>query len=163
MTMSENATEPTLEARMCFNAYRLNRSFARFYQSVFGDSGLTYPKYIVLTVLAENGPQSITELSEKAGVETNTLSPLLKRMANYGVINRERDPDDERRMVLTLTEFGQSALEIATEASQRGFERLGLEPEDVATFNALISKVQDRLAEVEPAPLDVTELTKDSK
>jgi len=163
MVMSDNAPNETLEAKLCFNAYRLNRSFARFYQTIFADSGLTYPKYVILTVLAENGALSITELSERAGVETNTLSPLLKRMASFGVITRERDPKDERRMVLTLTGKGAKALEIAKEAVDRGFDQLGLDPSEVRKLIALMAKVQDRLGEADPASLDTAALSQVSK
>lgn len=152
--MAKDKELPRLESRMCFNAYKLNRAFARFYQSVFGETGLTYPKYVILSVLSDHGAQSVSELSERAGVETNTLSPLLKRMADYGVISRSRDPHDERRVVLRLTEMGVDALALASEAIAREFECLGFDPDKVLATIDFMTDMQDKLAASEPNPIE---------
>lgn len=147
-----------LESRLCFGTYRLNRAFARFYQTLFGETGLTYPKFVILSALAEFGPQSITELSDRAGVETNTLSPLLKRMADFGVITRTRDEKDERRVVLALTDLGRSALQAATQKIDAGFVQLGLDPADVEQSIAFMQLIEKRLEETTPEPLTLDDI-----
>lgn len=153
--MPKTDTHIQLDDRLCFGTYRLNRAFARFYHSLIGDTGLTYPKFVILSVLAEFGPQSITELSDRAGVETNTLSPLLKRMAEFGVINRQRDEKDERRMVVSLTDLGGVLLEAATAAVNEGFRQLNLDPDEVASALKFISSVEERLDATTPEPLQI--------
>lgn len=147
-----------LEAHYCFTAYKLNRSFARFYQTVFADTGLTYPKYVILNVLAEDGALAISQLSERAGVENNTLSPLLKRMADFGVIARERDPEDERRVVITLTPMGRSALKAARAAVANGFAELGLDPEEVKRSIVYMGHAQAKLEKASPRKLTMAAL-----
>ncbi len=151
--MSKTKDRIKLNARLCFGTYRLNRAFARFYQAVFGETGLTYPKFVILSALAEFGPLSVTELSEKAGVETNTLSPLVKRMSGFGIISRERDEKDERRVVLALTEKGRVALNLATDAVNAGFEKLELDVGEVQAAIDYMTHVEDRLANANPEPL----------
>ncbi len=156
--MSDDHDLGPLEAHYCFTAYKLNRAFARFYQTVFGDTGLTYPKYVILNVLSESGPLSISQLSERAGVENNTLSPLLKRMASFGVLARERDPDDERRVVITLTEMGRTALDAARTAVASGFAELGLDPEEVKRSITYMGHAQAKLEKAKPAKLTMAAL-----
>ncbi len=157
--MSQTDEHQKLEARLCFGTYRLNRAFARFYQTLFGDTGLTYPKFVILSALTEFGPQSITELSDRAGVETNTLSPLLKRMADFGVITRKRDATDERRVVLDMTDLGHSALDAATKKIDAGFVQLGLDPKDVEKTIAFMQVVEARLGKTSPDPLTLADIT----
>ena len=159
MAMPAEPDMGLLEAHYCFTAYKLNRSFARFYQAVFGDTGLTYPKYVILNVLAENGPLAISQLSERAGVESNTLSPLLKRMAEVGVVERARDPKDERRVVVTLTDMGRTALTAARVAVAAGFADLGLDPDEVRRSITYMGHAQAKLDAAKPARLTMAALT----
>lgn len=139
-----------IDRRLCFGAYRLNRAFNRFYQRIFADSGLTYPKFIILSALNEHGPMSVSELSNRAGVEPNSLSPLLKKMAEYGVLSREREADDERRVTISLTEMGQKALRDVEAVVNQGFAELGLNEEDVSQTLAYLDDVRTRLDMANP-------------
>jgi DNA-binding MarR family transcriptional regulator len=68
--------------------------------------GITYPQYLVLMVLWEHGPRTVNEISAKLILNTNTLTPLLKRMMNQGIINRRRSVEDERKVIVELTDKG---------------------------------------------------------
>ncbi|MEL7026859.1 MAG: MarR family transcriptional regulator [Pseudomonadota bacterium] len=149
-----------LEARFCFGTYRLNRAFARFYQNIFAETGLTYPKYVILSALHEYGNLSVSELSERAGVESNTLSPLLKKMAEFGVISRQRDEKDERRVVLALTDFGRNALSEATKAVNDGFRDLGFELKDVEHVISFMKFAESRLDASNPDRLSYDAVAK---
>ncbi len=139
-----------MSQHFCFEAYALEKAFGRYYQSLFGDTGLTYPKYLVLLALQENGPLSVGQLSAIVGVETNTLSPLLKRMAEFGAIHRARAADDERRVDLSLTELGEKVLTAANQTLQQGWGELGLDQKSVDSAVALMRLARSRLEQVDP-------------
>ena len=79
--MSKSPSISTFEALLCYNVYALNLAFGRFYQAAFGETGFTYPKFLVLKVLSEQGALSLSDLSARIGVEPNTLSPMVKKMS----------------------------------------------------------------------------------
>lgn len=93
-----------LEEQLCFSAYTLSRYFTRMYRSVLDPYGLTYPQYVTLLVLWEKGERSIHELGEELRLDSGTLTPMLKRMEARGYITRTRNPEDERRMMIALTD-----------------------------------------------------------
>lgn len=145
--------------RLCFNVYATNRAFGRFYQAILSDSGLTYPKMVILNTLKEAGPLNISDLSSRAGVEPNTLSPLLKNMAAFGVVTRERLPEDERRVVITLTDKGLTLLNRADALVQEGFAQLGLDYEDSVKAVEFLDDLRRRLDQSDPPKLRAEDLT----
>ena len=82
---------------VCFAVYSANNAFNRFYKPIMAELGLTYPQFLVLMALWEEDGQGVGQLGERLGLESNTLTPLLKRMETAGVIERRRDRADERR------------------------------------------------------------------
>ena len=151
--MNDANVSGPLASLLCFHAYALNRSFARFYQAAFGESGLTYPKFIVLTALKDFGPMTVSELSARAAVEPNTLSPLLKKMASFDLINRERAEEDERRVVLSITEKGSTVLSRAHAVAMQGFEALGLDADGVEQAVAFMRDARKRVDATRPPQL----------
>ena len=143
--MARDAAIPPLDALLCFNVYALNLALGRFYQQAFGETGFTYPKFLVLMALDENGPMSLSDLSAKIGAEANTLSPLVKRMAEFGLLDRTRDPGDERRVLLQLKPFGRTVVEEAGEVVAAGWRALGVPPEDEAAAAAILTDIRRRL------------------
>jgi MarR family transcriptional regulator, organic hydroperoxide resistance regulator len=141
--------------RLCFNVYTVNRAFGRFYQAIAGDSGLTYLKLVILNTLKNDGALSISELSARAGVEPNTLSPLLKKMARVGVLTRERASDDERRVLIEITEKGRRLLARADALVQQGFAELGLDQAEADRAVRFLQDVRDRLDKADPPRLEI--------
>ncbi len=141
--------------RLCFNVYAANRAFVRFYQAIAGDSGLTYLKLVLLSALRDEGPLAISELSARAGVEPNTLSPLLKKMAGVGVVTRERAPEDERRVLIEITPKGRDLLARADALVQQGFAELGLDPEESARTIRFLEDLRERLDASNPPRLRI--------
>lgn len=137
-----------LKELLCFNIYSLNRSFGRYYQAAFSDTGLTYPKFVILMALDTDGPMSVSALSTRAGVEANTLSPLLKKMAGFGIISRQRAEDDERRVEIEITPLGKQYLDRARAVVAEGFADLGLDPDQV---KATLQFLQETRAKVDSA------------
>ncbi|KMK65672.1 MarR family winged helix-turn-helix transcriptional regulator [Puniceibacterium sp. IMCC21224] len=99
-----------LEQMLCFDLYAANHAFGRFYKPLLDPMGLTYPQYLVLLVLWSQGGQSVGQIGQRLGLSSNTLTPVIKRLAAAGRVTRSRDQNDERRVLVTLTDAG-AALE----------------------------------------------------
>ena len=95
-----------LDRQVCFPLYAATNLLSRLYGPVLRELGLTYPQYLVMLVLWEKEPQTVGSLDARLYLDSGTLTPLLKRMEAAGLVRRTRDPEDERRVVIELTESG---------------------------------------------------------
>jgi len=95
-----------LENQLCFPLYAASRLIIREYQEHLDKLEITYPQYLVLMVLWETDNISVNEISHKLILNTNTVTPLLKRMEIQGIITRNRSEKDERKVMVRLTEKG---------------------------------------------------------
>lgn len=98
--------EKRLERQLCFAVYSVAHAFNRAYKPILDRFGLTYPQYLVMLVLWEMGDLPVKTIGEKLDLDSGTLSPLLKRLEQAGLISRARDPKDERQVIISLTEKG---------------------------------------------------------
>lgn len=103
-----------LSEYLCFAIYSTNLALGRAYKPILEELGLTYTQYIAIIALWEEDDQTVTSLGEKLFLESNTLTPILKKLETMGYVRRRRDPADERQVRVGLTEAGhrlrQSAL-----------------------------------------------------
>lgn len=97
-----------LDRQVCFPLYAATNLLGRLYGPVLKPLGLTYPQYLVMLVLWEEEPQTVGSLGARLYLDSGTLTPLLKRMEQAGHISRSRDPEDERRVMIALTEQGRA-------------------------------------------------------
>ena len=97
-----------LSSQVCFPLYSASRLITKAYKPYLDEMGITYPQYLVLLVLWENDTLSVNQITEKLILNTNTLSPLLKRMEKMELLQRNRSETDERSVIVTLTEKGKS-------------------------------------------------------
>tara|TARA_R110000796_G_scaffold43619_2_gene107103 strand:- start:1190 stop:1636 length:447 start_codon:yes stop_codon:yes gene_type:complete len=95
-----------LNNQICFPIYSVSRLITKAYKPYLEKMGITYPQYLVLMVLWENNSIPINQISEKLLLNTNTLSPLLKRMEKMELLKRSRSSKDERSVIIQLTEKG---------------------------------------------------------
>ncbi len=95
-----------LRNQICFPIYSVSRLITKAYKPFLDEIGITYPQYLVLMVLWENDNLSVNQIAEKLLLNTNTLSPLLKRMEKMALIQRNRSSKDERNVIVQLTETG---------------------------------------------------------
>lgn len=95
-----------LSNQLCFPVYAASRLITREYQPLLDKLGITYPQYLVLMVLWETDGITINDIARKLILNTNTLTPLLKRMQASGILNRKRSDSDERKVIVELTEKG---------------------------------------------------------
>jgi MarR family transcriptional regulator, organic hydroperoxide resistance regulator len=101
-----DATSPRLADFLCFAIYSANLAFGRAYKPILAELGLTYTQYIALVALWEEDDQTVSGLGEKLFLESNTLTPILKKLETMGYLTRRRDPADERQVRVRLTEAG---------------------------------------------------------
>jgi DNA-binding MarR family transcriptional regulator len=95
-----------LDRQVCFLVYSLEREIQAAYRPLLSGLGLTYPQYLAMLALWEMRSATIGELCSSLGLDTGTLSPLLKRLEAAGLVTRERRPDDERSVAVSLTQKG---------------------------------------------------------
>jgi len=93
-----------LEEQLCFSLQTASKQFNRMYAKALKPFHLTYPQYLVLLVLWEYSDQRISDIGEKLALDTGTLTPMLKRMEKNGYIHRDRLPEDERIVIISLSE-----------------------------------------------------------
>ena len=102
---SQRATPP-LGNMICFSVYAAGLAFNRLYKGLLDGFNLTYPQFLVLVVLQQGGAMNVSALGEALFLESNTLTPLLKRMEASGFVSRQRDKIDERVVQISLTKAG---------------------------------------------------------
>jgi len=98
---------------MCFAVYSTNLAYSRVYKPVLEKLGLTYPQYVTIICLWEEDGQTVKSLSEKLFLEPSTMTPMLKRLEAMGYVRRERDSEDERSVLVSLTDTGRELREKA--------------------------------------------------
>lgn len=95
-----------LDRQLCFALYTASNLTTRLYRPLLEPLGITYPQYLVLMALWERAPRTVGELGAALGLDSGTLTPLLKRMEANGLVSRRRDAADERRVLVHLTDAG---------------------------------------------------------
>lgn len=104
-----------LENQLCFRFYTVSRLITQAYRPLLGRLGVTYPQYLVLLVLWEQDGQPVNDIAKRLYLETNTMTPLLKRMEQEGLVTRHAGEQDSRKVIVSLTEKGRSLERLACE------------------------------------------------
>ena len=111
-----------LDNQLCFRLYTASRLITQAYHPLLSGIGLTYPQYLVMMVLWEQDAQPVNDIAKRLYLETNTVTPLLKRMETEGFVSRERGASDARQVIVKLTEKGRK---LESKASCIPFEIAG--------------------------------------
>ena len=119
-------TQPSLllDEQLCFALYAASRRMTAAYRPLLEALDLTYPQYLVMLVLWERDGLTVRELGERLQLDSGTLTPLLKRLEQAGLLGRRRRQSDEREVEITLTEAGHSLYARAAEVPRCLAERL---------------------------------------
>lgn len=138
-----NYEQLKLENQLCFPFYAVSRLIIRAYQNDLDRLGITYPQYLVLMVLWEHQNLTVNEIGEKLILNTNTITPLLKRMEALGLIERIPSDKDQRKVIVSLSEKGKMMREDAANIPYNLIKKLGIETEnvDVNEMNEMKSKL----------------------
>ncbi|MEU3713799.1 MarR family winged helix-turn-helix transcriptional regulator [Streptomyces catenulae] len=136
-----------LDHQVCFSLHAASRAFGAVYRDALKDLGLTYPQYLVMLVLWEDGPLPVKSIGERLRLDSGTLSPLLKRLEAAGLVRRVRSAEDERSVGVHLTDAGAALRERALPVPRRMLAATGLELSELRTLRALLSRVTRTLDE----------------
>ena len=144
---NQKAKPPGGERRLgdflCFAIYSANLAFGRAYRKGLEDLGLTYPQWIAIVALWEQDGQTVSELGEKMFLESNTLTPVLKKLESMGYLRRQRDPADERQVRISLTEAGRLLREKGMHMNL--VASTGLKPDEFARLQETVVTLRDNL------------------
>jgi DNA-binding MarR family transcriptional regulator len=141
-TKKTAALDLKLSDFLCFAVYSSNLAFGKAYKPMLERLGLTYTQYITLVALWEEDNQTVGSLGEKLFLESNTLTPILKKLEGMGYVLRQRDPEDERQVRINLTKEGRKLRE---GLSEDGFPQTGLDPDDFVQMQQAIVKLRNHL------------------
>lgn len=145
--MSDMTTRtPDTGDMLCFALYSASHAMTRLYRPLLAPLGLTYPQYLVLVSLWAQDGQSVRELGEELALESNTLTPLLKRMEESGLITRARSSEDERVVQVSLTEKGSVLRTEAEKVTACVFEASGLSLDELSRLRNEVRALRDRIA-----------------
>jgi DNA-binding MarR family transcriptional regulator len=141
----ETAQDP-LAAFLCFDLYAASRAVTGVYRHMLEPLGLTYPQYLVLVLLWRRGSLSVREIIEQLQLDYGTVSPLLKRLESRGLLARNRRPDDERTVAITLTDEGRALQERTAGFPGILTDAFGLDEHDSAQFKLMLGQVRTAAA-----------------
>jgi MarR family transcriptional regulator, organic hydroperoxide resistance regulator len=127
-----------LEDQLCFALYAASRAVTALYRPLLDALGLTYPQYLVLLVLWERGAVPVKDLGAALHLDYGTLTPLLKRLEQHGLLRRERRPDDERSVLITPTPAGAALRARAREVPDVIGAGMGLTEAEFTTLRATL-------------------------
>jgi DNA-binding MarR family transcriptional regulator len=139
-----------LSNQICFPVYAASRLITREYQPYLNKLGITYPQYLVLLVLWESDNISVNEITEKLILNTNTVTPLLKRMESFGIVSRKRSENDERKVIVHLTAKGRKMRKKAASIPEKlsaGLITSGLTIEELIELRNNLNILDDFLLE----------------
>jgi DNA-binding MarR family transcriptional regulator len=144
---AKNAAEslPAIDELLCFAIHSTGFAFNRIYREPLGRLGLTYPQFLVMAALWRQDGIGVGSLGDKLALETSTLTPLLKRLEGMGLLERRRARDDERRVIVSLTEKGSAMRAGAGEIMRRIFAAADLTPEAFAKLRDDIRSLRRNL------------------
>lgn len=141
---------PPLTEQLCFDLYAASRAVTAAYRPALTRLGITYPQYLVLIVLWEHESCTVRDLAAELRLDHGTLTPLLKRMEAGGLVERRRDNADERLVVVSLADKGESLRRYAEEIHCDMVEQLGLGRQEFAELQETLRVLTARVSL--PAP-----------
>ncbi|QVI28665.1 MarR family transcriptional regulator [Mycolicibacterium neoaurum] len=134
---------PQLSDFLCFAIYSANLAYGKAYKPILDKLGITYTQYLVIVALWEADHQTVSGLGEKLFLESNTLTPILKRLEGAGYLSRERSTADERQVLVSLTDAGRALREQGVEMDLMAATGFG--PDELRAIQKGMVKLRDNL------------------
>jgi DNA-binding MarR family transcriptional regulator len=141
-----------LDNQLCFLFHRISRELTAAYRPLLADLGLTYPQYLVMLVLWEDDGLGVGEIGERLALDSGTLSPLLRRLEDGGLIQRRRQAADERRVTIHLTDAGRALEQRAAGVPGALADQLADDAEQYEQAKASLTALVDRLVAARERP-----------
>lgn len=145
MTENPGGAASGLDAMLCFAIYGAAHAFTRAYKPLLEPLGLTYPQYLVMMALWAEDGQKVKTLGDRLGLDSGTLSPLLKRLEQSGLVKRKRDAEDERQVKITLTPQGLELKERSSGVMAAIGKATGCSLEEVAALRTALVELKEKL------------------
>ncbi|ORE91967.1 MarR family transcriptional regulator [Stappia sp. 22II-S9-Z10] len=140
-----------LENQLCFALYAASNAVTRIYRPLLARLGLTYPQYLVMIVLWQDGARPIGKIAERLRLGPSAIVPLVDQLQRHGFVQRRRDSADRRMVFIELTEAGAAMERQVAAARDAVVCRLAMEDEQLSALRAELTHLTARLAEVEDA------------
>lgn len=139
-----------LDKQLCFALYSASLAMTKVYKPLLAPLGLTYPQYLVMLALWEEDGQAVGALGERLALDSGTLTPLLKRLQAQGVVDRERDARDERRVIVRLTAEGRALKAKARRIPPEVARASGCDLAGIAALTRQLAALRESLAGAPP-------------
>lgn len=136
-----------LENQLCFPLYACSKEIVRRYKPFLEELELTYTQYITMMVLWEKKETNVKELGSYLYLDSGTLTPVLKKLEAKGYIIRKRSKEDERNLLVSITEEGEKLRDRAVEVPKKIHQCVNLEPEEAEQLYQLLYKALNQLKE----------------
>jgi DNA-binding MarR family transcriptional regulator len=136
----------TLEDQLCFSLYATSMAISRFYKPLLDGLGITYPQYLVLSALWEADGQAVGAIAERLSLDSSTITPLVKRLEAASLVTRARQADDERRVLVSLTDRGRALKQDSRCLGEALFARAGMPAADLIALNREVRRLRAALA-----------------
>ena len=130
-----------LENQLCFPLYAASKELTRRYKPFLDPLGLTYTQYVTMMALWGHDGVTVGELGSRLYLDSATLTPLLKRLEAHGYVDRRRSEEDEREVIVSLTDKGRELREKAVSVPYCMAGCIGISPEDAVQLKALLEKL----------------------
>ncbi|WP_372773445.1 MarR family winged helix-turn-helix transcriptional regulator [Mangrovibacterium sp.] len=134
-----------LDNQLCFPFYSLSRLIVRKYQPYLDELEITYPQYLVLLVLWESDAMPVNDIAKRLILQTNTVTPLLKRMESQGIVVRDKSEDDERKVIVKLTEKGKKMELVAAEIPAKMAGGMNMSADELKNLHSTLYRLIDQL------------------
>lgn len=145
MRHTDTTQDPALDELLCFSIYSADNAFGQLYRKLLDDLGLTYLQYLVLKLLWARDGRTVGDLGAALRLQSNTLTPLLKRMETLSLIDRRRDAQDERIVRISLTAQGRDLEDRAAGITGCIADATGMSPEELRQTIDLIGRLRDNV------------------
>ena len=134
-----------LDGMPCYAIYSAGLAIQRTYKPLLDGLGITYPQYLLLTALWEEDHQTVGAIGERLGIESSTLTPLLKRLQAAGFVKRTRNPADERQVFVELTARSKGLEEWGSCLGPQVFGNAGITKERLYRLRDEVKALRDAL------------------
>lgn len=132
-----------LDNQICFPLYVCAKEVVRSYKPFLDDIDLTYTQYIAMMVMWEQEEITVKELGERLFLDSGTLTPVLKTLEKKGFVSRRRSIEDERSLIVSLTEEGRKMKERAVSVPSKLAKCMSIEPEDAKELYRILHSFMD--------------------
>lgn len=135
----------SLKNQICFKFYALSRHITALYKPMLAALDLTYPQYLVMLVLWEHEITTVKALGQQLMLDSGTLTPLLKRLEQKGLLRRNRSVEDERSVKVSLTDEGRKMKERASCVPDQLVQAVSLETSEIKQLDAILNKMMRQI------------------